>query len=234
MRKLIIVCALLIGWITAGHTQSEWCPPPAQFVPGGGGLMCVCPDGTPYGLGGSCGSRQPQYSQPNDGRVWCSAESWCQADTTCCGNQCCHAGFYCSKYGCTPQGAIECGNHYCNSGQQCARSGGCQPTGSVDCGQYYCQRGEKCGNGWRACLAEGAVDCGSTHKTSCQAGRTCWVAPADVGTLKKGQLYCPTSEETASLQQQISEQARQKEKERLAQSARKKQDAEANRQAEIV
>src|SRR5262249_55868504 len=42
--------------------DSRFCPPPAQFVPGGGGLMCVCPDGTPYGLGGSCSSPQPEQA----------------------------------------------------------------------------------------------------------------------------------------------------------------------------
>jgi hypothetical protein len=40
------------------------CPPPAQFVPGGGGLQCMCPDGSPARAYAGCPVPQPTYQQP--------------------------------------------------------------------------------------------------------------------------------------------------------------------------
>ena len=99
-------------------------------------------------------------------------QSICPSETSYCANsnQCCNVGSYCSHYGCTPNGAVECGTHYCDPGQQCSRSGGCQPAGSVDCGEYYCQPGQRCGSNHRACLNASDVDCGTY---SCTAGNKC-------------------------------------------------------------
>jgi len=97
----------------------------------------------------------------------------CPANTQECGDHCCNNGFYCSKYGCTPQGAVDCGHHYCNPGQQCSRSGGCQPAGTVDCGDYYCPSGQRCASGHKACLASGDTDCNGYH---CGPGMKCAVA----------------------------------------------------------
>lgn len=128
---------------------------------------------------------------------------------------------------------MECGSYYCQPGQQCSRSGACQPLGSIDCGAYYCQPGQKCGKGWRACLAEDVVDCGPKHETTCPAGHICWVAPADYGSFNRGKLYCPTAEDAAESTKQIKEIAERKRQERLAEIARKKEEAEARRQAEV-
>jgi hypothetical protein len=222
LRTALTALLLLVASSAGGYAQQFECPPGSTAVSGGGGIMCQCPDGSFAGLYSGCPMQQTQ--QP-----------LCPSGTEYCGNsnQCCNAGFYCSRYGCTPHGAIECGGHFCYPGQQCSNSGGCIPAGSVDCGPYYCQSGQKCGNGWRACLAEAANDCGPRYKTSCEAGKICWVAPSDLGTLKKGQLYCPTFEQATDFQQQIRELAQQRERERLAEIARKKQEAEAKRQAEI-
>ena len=63
-------------------------------------------------------------------------QSVCPLNTTYCSNtnQCCNPGFYCSRYGCTPDGAIECGSYYCKRGQACASDGKCMMAGDVDCG----------------------------------------------------------------------------------------------------
>lgn len=118
--------------------------------------MCQRPDGHFLNLGETCGVQEPI----------------CPAGTEYCGNsnQCCNPGNYCSRYGCTPEGAVDCGNSYCNPGQQCSRSGGCQPEGSVDCGPYYCQPGQRCGRSHRACLADDDTDCGGHH---CGSGQQC-------------------------------------------------------------
>jgi hypothetical protein len=195
------------------------CPPGSVAVSGGGGIMCQCPDGSYAGLYTGC---QAHYQQP-----------LCPAGTQYCGNsnQCCNPGFYCSHYGCTPQGAMECGNHYCNPGYQCSRNGGCIPQGKVDCG-----RGRYC--------PEGTV---------------CWTASADIpGIVNRGDMKCPTSEQAAQFDARIAqlaaerrqriederearrraieekrEAARQKEEERKAEIAREKAVAiEARRQAE--
>ncbi len=136
--------------------------------------------------------------------------SGCPDGYEVCGNMCCGPSNYCSRYGCIARESIECGGYYCHPGQQCSRSGGCQPAGSVDCGAYYCQPDQKCGKGWRACLAQDAVDCGPRRATSCPAGSICWIAPADYGSVKKGKLYCPTAREATGTENAIREVADQK------------------------
>ena len=60
-RPLLFLVALflLVETSTAEAQPSELCPPPGRWVPGGGGAMCQCPDGTYYSLGQPC--RASQY-----------------------------------------------------------------------------------------------------------------------------------------------------------------------------
>lgn len=160
-----VALLLTVGVAAAQENFFGMVCPGHWTMPGGGG-NCVCPDGSLANMIGGqvvCPMHQ-QETQPQ--------QSICPARTTYCAsvNLCCGAGNYCSKYGCTPVGAIECGGHYCNPGQQCSRSGGCQPAGAVDCGDYYCKSGERCASGQRACLAQGDTDCG-TH--TCRSGFYC-------------------------------------------------------------
>jgi hypothetical protein len=158
LRIILAVLLLMSIWPSGGQAQMFECPPGSVNVSGGGGIMCQCPDGSFASIYG-CAAQQQQ--QP-----------LCPVGTQYCGNsnQCCNNGFYCSHYGCTPVGAIECGGHYCNPGQQCSRSGGCQPAGVVDCGPYYCQPSQRCASGHRACLSQTDIDCGSY---SCSSGNKC-------------------------------------------------------------
>lgn len=122
LRIIIALCLLIAGWTAPGHAQScaEICAACRRAVSTDsvysqnlGAIEQYC------NACNSCG-QQPQYSQPNDGRVYCSAQAWCQAGTTCCGNQCCHAGAYCSSAGCIPQGSVDCGGgKYCPQGSIC-------------------------------------------------------------------------------------------------------------------
>ena len=93
-------------------TSRNYCPPGSRQVPFGGSYTCVCPDGTYATYGVPCSQRQ-------GGLVWCSSTSYCQPGQTCCGSRCCGPDFYCSRYGCTPHGAVDCGNGFCNPGHSC-------------------------------------------------------------------------------------------------------------------
>jgi len=160
--KFSVTIALLLFSIfspRSSQAQMFQCPPGTTQSQSGYVIECHCPDGSLAGYQG-CAS-QSAAPQP-----------LCPAGTSYCAdsNQCCNAGFYCSRYGCTPVGAVECGSHYCNPGQQCSRSGGCLPAGSVDCGPYYCQPGQRCASGHVACLSQTDADCGSYH---CSAGSKC-------------------------------------------------------------
>ena len=157
-RTLTTFVLLLSLWPMVARAQQFECPPPSVNISGGGGIECQCPDGSLASIYG-CAAQQQQ--QP-----------LCPVGTQYCGdsNQCCNQGFYCSHYGCTPVGAVECGGHYCDPGQQCSRSGGCQPAGTVDCGPYYCQPGQRCASGHNACLSQTDIDCGSYH---CSGGSKC-------------------------------------------------------------
>jgi hypothetical protein len=158
LRAILIFCGLLI----VSDAGAQYCPPGSTQVQSGYAIECRCPDGSLAGGYSGCPTAQPQ--QPI-----------CPAGTEYCGNsnQCCTAGFYCSRYGCTPQGAVDCGTHYCNPGQQCTSNGQCMPAGMIDCGPHstiYCTPGTKCSSDGKRCLAHDEVDCGS-H--SCSAGSTC-------------------------------------------------------------
>ena len=158
-KKALIVLLLIITWPTISRAQYVWCPPGTTPVPGGGGNMCLCPDGSYAGIGGCSGSYQPQQPICPAGTGYC-AES----------HQCCNPGFYCSRYGCTPVGAVECGGYYCNPGMACMSGGRCMPAGNTECGNHTCYPGYYCGSR-NSCLAEGSNDCG--NGASCPAGNKC-------------------------------------------------------------
>jgi hypothetical protein len=114
-------------------------------------------------LGCFGGGYQGQNVCPNGGT--------CRSDQTCCGSYCCNEGHYCSRYGCTPQGASDCGGWYCNPGLTCSRAyNKCTPAGRVDCGNWNCSPGQRCGSSHNSCLSEGDSDCGSY---TCRSGYKC-------------------------------------------------------------
>ena len=124
---------------------------------------CRCPDGSLAGLYSGC----PQSAGPP-----VPPPSICPAGYSYCGvsNMCCGAGNYCSKYGCTPIGAVDCGTGFCNQGQACTRDGHCMPAGNTECGNHSCSSGYFCGSRDN-CMANGVVDCG--NGASCPAGNKC-------------------------------------------------------------
>jgi hypothetical protein len=155
------VCAIALTVSISGLREAD-----AQWIGNDSGL---CPNGTwvpsgPYG-GMMCVPNQVQQPQ----------QPLCPAGTTYCANthQCCNPGFYCSHYGCTPQGAVECGNYYCQQGQRCASAHrACLTSNDTDCGGYHCSNGEKCGS-HRNCLPRSAVDCGANSNIYCHEGSKC-------------------------------------------------------------
>jgi hypothetical protein len=212
---IFCICTFAAGsWAQdPNSTYGGFCPPGSRPV-GGSGYMCLCADGSYAGINGCSGGGGGQVNRcPNGGT--------CRLDQTCCGNWCCGSGSYCSRFGCTPHGAIDCGNHYCNPGDQCSRTG-CIPQGTVDCGPYYCQQGEKCGKSRRACLAHDAIDCGSydcTAGSKCGSGNKCLTANAvDCG----GGRSCPSGQVCLSggaqcrTHQQIAEEKRDQQRQVLA------------------
>jgi hypothetical protein len=176
------ICAavFLFGpMLGVSNAQQFECPPPSVNVTSGYAIECRCPDGSLAGLYTGCPSSQPEHHEP----LCPSGTNYC-ADS----NQCCNAGFYCSHYGCTPVGAVECGTHFCQPGQQCTSSGRCMPAGAVDCGPHssiYCNSGSKCSSDGKRCLALNEVDCGHY---SCPAGHRC--AGRFQGCLAPGDVDC--------------------------------------------
>lgn len=206
----IAVLALMIAWaIAASQAYAQWqglCPG-GQWAPDSSGLGYVCIPGSAY--------QQPRYPK---GAVICGSGRYCQESQTCCGNKCCAANSFCSKFGCVPAGAIDCGTHACPSGRKCGSSG--------------------------TCLALDAVDCGTGK--SCPAGKACWTVPEDYESLRAGQELCATPEQLGTWQQAIQLRAalRQLAKEREEERARdrtkrqsderkKTKDAEAHKREEL-
>ena len=76
---------LLLGcpqWVLA---QGQFCPPGSRPVAGGGGTMCLCPDGSYAGIGGCASARRPQLPP---GAVPCGS-GYCQSGYMCVNsNQC--------------------------------------------------------------------------------------------------------------------------------------------------
>ena len=156
-RIFLAMLFVLIFWSTPSAAQMFQCPAGSTPVSGGGGMMCQCPDGSFAGLYTGCPSQGPPPSA-------------CQPGHQQCGDWCCAPGNYCSKYGCTPQGAVDCGTGYCNPGQACTSNGGCMPAGNTECGNHSCNPGDFCGSRF-SCMPVGAADCGSG--SSCPAGNKC-------------------------------------------------------------
>lgn len=223
---MLIFLSFFFSLTTVAYAQfngaEALCPPGSRPVAAGGGMMCMCPDGSYASLGVPC--QQAVRPPP----------SLCPVGTSYCGNsnQCCNPGFYCSHYGCTPEGAVECGGHYCNPGQQCSRSGGCIPVGSVDCGPYYCQSGQKCAIGRRGCLPEDVVDCGPKVNGTCEHGKVCWTASYELPGVKKGETKCVAPEAVARLEGQISAAKEQKKRE-VEERKQAKRRAEEERRAAL-
>ncbi len=99
---------------------------------------------TPDGYGYQCVPAEPQCP---------TGTSYCANTNRCCNN----SGSYCSKYGCTPYGAVDCGTTYCNPGQACTSNGGCMPAGAQECSDgTYCKAGKRCWirDGRRICVSE--------------------------------------------------------------------------------
>lgn len=176
MVRLLSFFTLLFAYLAASaptHGQS-YCPPgsiqvPNANSPGASNYMCQCPDGSYASIYGCQGSSvsPPQNSQLR----YCENGGACRLDQTCCGDRCCNQGSYCTRFGCTPIGAIDCGAYYCKPGEKCARNRrGCYPNEVVDCGDYSCQPGQRCAMALRACLSEADTDCGAHI---CPAGYYC-------------------------------------------------------------
>jgi hypothetical protein len=58
LRFSLLAAAIVLGGRAARAQMPDICPPPAQWVSGGGGMMCQCPDGSDLSLGQQCGSYQ--------------------------------------------------------------------------------------------------------------------------------------------------------------------------------
>ena len=178
----------------------SFCPPGSTAVTSGYATACMCPDGSYANLGQPCAPR-------------------CPANTQECGDVCCNAGFFCSKFGCAPHGAVDCGAGYCNPGQKCSRNGGCIAQDRVDCGNYNCPENSKCGSGWRGCVPHEAVDCGPVSgKGYCDAGHVC-----------TKDNKCITEAEDQRRKEQAAEAKRQEEQRQRAERDRRRQEEEARK-----
>mgnify|MGYP001156648914 CR=1 FL=1 len=201
--KVAIVTVVLFSSASAHAQWGSLCPPGSTPVSAGGGMMCMCADGSYANYGQPCGGGGYQSSPQNV--QYCPNGGTCALDQTCCGNWCCGAGSQCSRAGCIPLGAQACSSRqFCHAGYRCSHGGGCVPEDAVDCG-----RG-----------------------SSCPAGHVCWTAPEDVGSIKRGEAKCPTSEGLRALEQQIADQRRARKEALELAAARKKQAEEERRAAE--
>lgn len=79
MAKIMMpALMLLVIGIASAQAQlpANLCPPPGRWVPGGGGMMCQCPDGSFYGLGRPCGSGAQQRPQMQPQQNFQQRRSW--------------------------------------------------------------------------------------------------------------------------------------------------------------
>lgn len=155
LRQVFPVVFLLVAWSAETNAQGYWCPPGSRPVRGGGGTMCLCPDGSYADIDGC---RGPARRIPR-GTVSCGNGMYCDPGMQCASNN-----------RCIPAGSVDCGTYACNPGTKCS-SAGCIAEDASDCGnQRYCEAGYKCSRDGMRCLAQDSVDCGSY---SCSAGYKC-------------------------------------------------------------
>ena len=107
--------SLLLAWFVIIFAASQ---ASAQWV---GNDLGMCPNGrwvTIPAPGGTSGAR----CIPNE--VEEQPQSVCPAGMEYCPrvNLCCGSGNYCSIYGCTPIGAIDCGGYYCKPGKSAPKT----------------------------------------------------------------------------------------------------------------
>jgi hypothetical protein len=160
----VSIAIVFLAVIPCGaHAQMFQCPAgSSQNWTSGYSYDCRCPDGSLAGISGCAQSAGPPAPPPS---ICPSGYSYCGTSNMCCG-----AGSYCSKYGCTPIGAVDCGTGFCNPGQACRSDGRCMPAGDTECGDHSCSAGYHCGSR-NSCIANGAADCG--NGTSCSGGNKC-------------------------------------------------------------
>jgi hypothetical protein len=155
-----ILCAL-VNLPHDANAQMFQCPPPStQLTTGPYSFECRCPDGSLAGISGC-----PQSVQEPAPSICPAGFSYCAVSGACCGS-----GLYCSNYGCTPIGAVDCGTGYCNPGQVCTSNGHCMPAANSECGDHSCNPGYHCGSR-NNCMQNGTTDCG--NGASCPAGNKC-------------------------------------------------------------
>jgi hypothetical protein len=138
--------------------RAQFCPPGSTQMQNGYAITCQCPDGSLAGYQGCASATPPPSNCP-------AGSSYCANSGACCGS-----GLYCSKYGCTPLGAVDCGTGFCNPGQVCTSNGRCMPAGESECGDHSCKPGSYCGSR-HTCMQNGTADCG--NGSTCPAGNKC-------------------------------------------------------------
>lgn len=118
----------LIMQMSIASAQYFQCPAGSVNVGGGGGIMCMCPDGSYASIYGC-----PQHARP-------------QPSGIPCGNGYCPFGTSCSRSGnsCLQPGSVDCGSHACAAGEKCSRGGGCVAANAQQCGNGYCSPGLIC------------------------------------------------------------------------------------------
>lgn len=262
LRNIAVILFSLASSLTEAQAQlpgvsGDFCPPPAQFVPGGGGLMCVCPDGTPYNLGRSCGTQTEQGGQAEQIGDRCNGGGTCPSGSRCswmpgrcvpdgkvdCGAYTCDPGFACAsdqRYrACFAYGDLDCGSYSCKAGNKCA-SGGCIAQDATDCGNgISCGSGLKCSRNRKMCLQQDAVDCGNFN---CQAGMKCasgnQCIAKDAIDCGKGKscpsgTLCVGAQAECLTRQQIADRAAAEKRKKEEEAAAKKREAEERKAAEL-
>ena len=129
----VLIFLFLAGVCTSSaRAQMFQCPPPSRAVPGGGGIMCQCPDGSFASISGCSSSARPSNIPPGS--------------THCGGGVYCKPGLKCASGGkCVDKDVVDCGGgKFCAPGNKCAKQGGCLPKEAVDCGGFVCSAASVC------------------------------------------------------------------------------------------
>ena len=203
MNPTLLIAALFVCllFVLRNDAHAQFLPSgcPGQWVQGGGGMMCLCPDGTYANMVGNqivCPPRA--QAQPAVG-AYCSNGGTCGVGYRCswmpgkcvpegkidCGSYYCELGFKCSSARCIAQDAADCGGgRYCNAGYFCGFNGKCVPHGNSECGDHACRPGFTCGSN-DVCMPEGTLDCGDgrycTAGSRCEVGRCIGINAVDCG-----------------------------------------------------